>query len=301
MATHKMGDELMPVTANGTSYTIEENGETENGRRSRWYVADHLRNKPDVPLLLFVHGNGATYTSLDTTAQGQVRDWLVDNGWAVFEADAGGTSNFGNDAAQQAYIDGLAWVETRIDVGVIVALGVSMGGVAAYWLASLSPFADRVNHVVIQQGVSDLTYRYTATTSGTQVLGNAYGLGWTTTVDMPAWEIAADGHDPMWTDVNAWNGKQVLQLWDDADMTVEWVHHGEKWVQKYGSFADVEVIGTSGNGHTFHAGHREPTYAFLSQITDPLPQPPLEREDVWRVHQYRIVGDDMRLYPVKFR
>lgn len=118
----------MALTASGTAYTVEENGETENGRRSRWYVADHLRNKPDVPLLLFVHGNGATYTSLDTTAQGQVRDWLVDNGWAVFEADAGGTSNFGNDAAQQAYIDGLAWVETRIDVGVIVALGVSMGG-----------------------------------------------------------------------------------------------------------------------------------------------------------------------------
>lgn len=290
----------MALTSSGTAYTVEENGETENGLRARWYVADHLRDKPDVPLLLFVHGNGATYTSLDTTAQGQVRDWLVDNGWAVFEADAGGTSNFGNDAAQQAYIDGLAWVDSRINVGTIAALGVSMGGVAAYWLASLSPFADRVNHVVIQQGVSDLTYRYTATTSGTQVLGNAYGLGWTTTVDMPAWEIAADGHDPMWTDVSAWNGKQVLQLWDDADMTVEWVHHGEKWVQKYGSFADVEVIGTSGNGHTFHAGHREPTYAFLSQITSPLPQPPLERGNVWRVHQYRIVGDDMRLYPLNF-
>lgn len=290
----------MALTSSGTAYTVEENGETENGLRARWYVADHLRDKPDVPLLLFVHGNGGTYLTLDTTAQGQVRDWLVDNGWAVFEADAGGGSNFGNDAAQQAYIDGLAWIESRIDVGVIAALGVSMGGVAAYWLASLAPFADRVNHVVIQQGVSDLTYRYTATTSGTQVLGYHYGLGWTTTVDMPAWEIAADGHDPMWTDVNAWNGKQVLQLWDDADMTVEWAHHGEKWVQKYGSFADVEVIGTSGNGHTFHAEHREPTYAFLSQITSPLPQPPLERGNVWRVHQYRIVGGDMRLYPLIF-
>ena len=290
----------MALTSSGTAYTVEENGETENGLRARWYVADHLRDKPDVPLLLFVHGNGGTYLTLDTTAQGQVRDWLVDNGWAVFEADAGGGSNFGNDAAQQAYIDGLAWIESRIDVGVIATLGVSMGGVAAYWLASLAPFADRVNHVVIQQGVSDLTYRYTATTSGTQVLGYHYGLGWTTTVDMPAWEIAADGHDPMWTDVNAWNGKQVLQLWDDADMTVEWAHHGEKWVQKYGSFADVEVIGTSGNGHTFHAEHREPTYAFLSQITSPLPQPPLERGNVWRVHQYRIVGGDMRLYPLNF-
>lgn len=290
----------MPITPDGTAYTIEENGETENGARARWYVADHLRASTEVPLLLFSHGNGATYTSLDTTAQGQIRDWLVDHGWAVFEADSGGTSNFGNDAAQQSFIDGLAWVDSRIDVGTIAAMGVSMGGVAAYWMASLSPMADRINHVIIQQGVSDLTYRYTATTSGTQVLGYAYGIGWSPTVNMDAWNIAADGHDPMWTELSAWEGKHVLQLWDDADATVAWEDHGEKWVGKYGQIATTEVVGTAGYGHTFNPSHRAAAYDFLSRVIAPPTIPPQEQGEVWKIRQHRIVGDDFRLYPIAF-
>lgn len=287
----------MPTTPSGTAYTVAER--TGAGGNMRWYVADDIRGDLDVPLLLFAHGNGGSYVSLDTTASGEVRDWLVDNGWAVFEADAGGSSNFGNDAAQAAYVEGLAWVESEIDVGVIAALGVSMGGVIAYWLASLAPFAARVNHLVIQQGVSDLTYRYTATTSGTQVLGYAYGLGWSTVVDLPAWEAATVGHEPMDTDPSAWVGKTVLQLWDDADATVAWGNHGQAWVTKYGSAATVVVVGTSGFGHTFHSGHRTPTYTFLAALLppeQPVVDPPPRDDVVWVVQQHRIVGDDLRIY-----
>lgn len=291
----------MALTARGTAYTIEENGETEPGLRARWYVADHLRNMPDIPLLIYVHGNGGTYTSMNN--QSALQAWLIDNGWAVFESDSGSTSNFGNDDAQAANIEGLAWVESRISVGVIAGLGVSMGGVLTYWLASLAPFADRVNHIVIQQGVTDLTYRYTATTSGTQVLGYHYGIGWTTVVDMDAWEVVADGHDPMWTDPSVWEGKKVLQLWDADDPTVVWSNHGEKWVAKYGDVADVEILGTTGQGHSYRTEHLEATYAFLTAITAP-PEPPEPTpgpgiwDDLWVYKGLRIVGGDLRLYPL---
>ena len=286
------------TTASGTPFTtVVRDGA---GGKQRYHLSDAARASGGVvPAMLFSHGAGGTYESMDQSPTVRaIRDHAVDLGMIVYEADSGGSANNGNDAAQQSMVEGVAWLDETVTVGPIVVFGVSMGNIIGYWNSSLAPHANRVAYTIVQEGVTDLTHWYTVTPLQTKIVGNAYGLGWTETVQMEAWVAATEGHDPMRTDPAVWRGRRVFQIWDTADATVPWEDHGKKWVERFGGSADVEVMGTEGMGHTVHASHRDAIITRLDELfaPPPLPPRPLRDEPVWRVSGMTIVGADRALY-----
>lgn len=290
----------MPTTLSGITYTPEY-GTTTDGGACRWYMDDTRHGDLDVPLMVFVHGSGGTVESFGNTRWDTVRDYLIDQGWAVVEGDAGGTTNWGNQTSRDAYLEMVAWVERKIDVGQLAVIGQSMGGINSSWLASMSPLAGRVIALVVQNGVTDLVGRYEAAPEGieTRIYNAAYGVNdGKDAKDVAAFTAAAGPHSPMTFPLSAWAGQHVLHVWSLADTTVPPTTNGMAWVTKYGpSTALTSTHENAAGGHYVVPADSAAIVAFMTEVTAPdVPEPPA-RGVVYLVQSMSVVGADGKLYP----
>lgn len=219
----------MPTTATGTAYTITTSTSTGYGT-CLVAVADAHASDADVPTILYAHGASGSYNQFMTLAAWtELRDWLIDNGCAIVEGgggltDSAGAQNWGNANARLAYVAYLAWAAGIIDVGPVVPLGRSMGGVVAPWLYLSSSIASQCVGLIVNSGVQTLSYG-TVSDANTdlrpsgQYFGSAiqaaYGAG-----SYGAFVTASHDHDPMNFDPALWDDAVVLQLVGDADTTV---------------------------------------------------------------------------------
>jgi pimeloyl-ACP methyl ester carboxylesterase len=150
--------------------------------------------------------------------------------------DVAGQQNWGNQNARDAYLAYFAWARAQIDVGPVVVLGRSMGGLVASWLATRSPIAGDIAGVLFNSAVSTLfvgsgpesspvigrssaAYFYT-------VLPGAYGVS----TSNPDWyaqlQAAAAVHAPESWPASVWAGKRVLHCYGTADESVPWTPRG---------------------------------------------------------------------------
>jgi pimeloyl-ACP methyl ester carboxylesterase len=206
----------MPTTTAGTAYTTFT-ATPVGGDQTRWAVADAVADDANVPLLVYCHGNSGAYNQFSTTPAWQgLREWIVDNGWAWVESDGGGGTSWGGPAARASYEAAATHVRGILDIGPIVVLGRSMGGLVAYWLYTQSSFAADCVGLIISSGTTDLAHRYAVADSGVKAeMRVAYGAA-----NDGAFATNSIGYDPMLFDLSAWDGTNVLQVIGTADTTV---------------------------------------------------------------------------------
>lgn len=236
----------MPITQNGTAYTVYSS--TETGYGTAYYaVSDAAKNNSDIPTILYAHGaQGASNQFATLPAWQGLRDWLIDGGCAWIEGgggitDADGAQGWGNAGSRAAYVAYLNWAAGLIDIGPVVPLGRSMGGLVAPWLYLSSSIASLCVGLIVNSGVQTLTYgelnsivlnpdlpandpgqtsyppRLSRRPTGqyfSPKIWEAYGA-----TDFASFSEAAHDYDPMNFDPALWNGKKVLQLVGDKDYT----------------------------------------------------------------------------------
>lgn len=266
----------MPTTPNGTAYTVYPF--TSSAGESCWRaIADGSFSDPDVPLVIFCHGNpGTDVTSADQQfTQGYTvqRNWLIDNGWGYVEGHGAG-ANWGNQDARAAYramyVDTLAvW-----DVGWNVVIGRSMGGLIGAYLASRDPMISRrCRGFVHLSATADLTNRYsTASASDKAALLAAYDAP-----DQSSLMWAVRDYDPLLVDPAAWFGRNAIVQYDTSDTAVPPTVNAIPWMDRFGDqLAMLQTHVTSGGNHNTtpnNAGHAAATVQFFQDVLIPYVEP----------------------------
>lgn len=269
----------MPTTSTGTAYTITETTTTGYGT-CLIAVADSHADDVAVPTILYSHGAGGGYNQFMTLgAWTELRDWLIDNGCAIVEGaggftDAEGGQNWGNPTARLAYVAYLEWAATIVDVGPVVPLGRSMGGVIAPWLYLRSSIASQCVGLIVNSGVQTLSYgtisdpdtslRPTGQYFGTAIQG-AYGVS-----GYSAFVTASSDHDPMNFDPSLWDGKKVMQLVGDVDTTVSPTTRGAYPLRAiYAGRPEVDILDVRiGGDHSATNGSYLQVAAMTSFLSD---------------------------------
>lgn len=286
----------MPTTPNGTAYSTHA-FKTPSGDQALWGVADHRLRASGVPTVVYTHGNSGAYNQFAATAAfAGTRNWMIDNGWAWVESAGGGLSSWGNAAARRSYAEAFAHVNSILNVGKVVVLGRSMGGLVAYWLFLYEPtISAKAVGLIVNSGTTDLMRRIGAP-PGDGSIRSAFGLA----ADGSDWDSKLPGFDPMQYPVEAWSGKKVLQLYGTADTTVPPDIHGQAWIKKYAAacaFADVDV--RIGGDHSTENGSYLQTSAmtgFLSRLTDAPADPFPAPSAVFKLERAYFIGENNILY-----
>lgn len=122
----------MPNTSNGTAYTTYT--ATPSGAGQILWAKPNTATT-DIPIVLYLHGANGGYNQFTTlSAWSGLRDWLIDNGWGWIEGAGGGAQPWGNAASRAAYRAAFDHVDARLDIGPVVILARSMGGLVGHWL-----------------------------------------------------------------------------------------------------------------------------------------------------------------------
>lgn len=284
----------MPVTPNGTEYTVHA-ATLGTNNLTHWAVPVNAPSA-DVPLLVYTHGNtGAANQFTSFTAWAGLRNWWLDHGGAYVEGYGNG-SEFGNQGTRDQYEQSVLHVMSLIDVGQIVVLARSMGGIVGYWLASKSPVVSpKCTALIVSSGTTNLTARVGGP-PGYPDFRAWFGLN----ADGSNFEAVMNAFDPMRQPLADWSGRKVMQLWGTADTTVDPDVHGKAWAAKYG--AAVALLATDerpGGDHTQSNGSYLQTTQMTSFITAAtgIGAAP-GRKPVLSVERMFLVGGDRRLYPV---
>ncbi|NKR75862.1 alpha/beta hydrolase [Rhodococcus hoagii] len=288
----------MPATSSGTSYTVYTSAGTGYGTAA-YAVADAHKNDTDIPTILYTHGAGGAYNQFATLAAWSgLRDWIIDHGGAWVEGSGGlteaaGQGNWGNTGARAAYVAYLEWAATKIDIGPVIPLGRSMGGVIAPWLYLRSPIASQCAGMIVSSGVQTLTYGTRDSVNGAlkptgqyfgQAILDAYGAA-----DYAEFVTKSADFDPMNFMPSLWDGKKVLQLVGTADATVPRAVRGADPLRAIysGRLSDDRFDVREGGDHSQGNG----TYlqvsamtAFLTDIAFANVGPPKEPQS------YRVLG-----------
>jgi len=266
----------MPTTPAGTQYTVYP-FTSSAGESCRRAIADGSFSDPDVPLVIFCHGNpGTDDTSADQQfTQGYTvqRNWLIDNGWGYVEGHGAG-ANWGNQDARAAYramyVDTLAvW-----DVGWNVVIGRSMGGLIGAYLASRDPMISRrCRGFVHLSATADLTNRYsTASASDKAALLAAYDAP-----DESSLMWAVRDHDPLLVSPPAWHERRAIVQYDTGDVSVPPTVNAIPWIDRFGpELEPLRTYVTSGGNHNTtpnDPGHAAATIAFLQEVLVPYEEP----------------------------
>lgn len=219
----------MPTTPNGTEYTYE--AQQIDDEVIRWGVATAAHDTPAIPALIYCHGNGGTSDSFHRlNAWAGLRNWWLDYGGVFIEGTGGGPSEWGGPRQRIAYELQHEYVSTELDLGPVIVLGRSMGGLVSYWLTTQSTFADKVAGLIVNSGVTDMAYRYTY---GNDLNKRQFRAAFGADDDAEFWDLS-EGYDPMLFPTDLWANKQVIQLFGTADDVVEGEHHAVPWGTKYG-------------------------------------------------------------------
>ena len=266
----------MPTTPNGTAYTVYS-FTSSAGEPCRRAIADASFSDPDVPLVIFCHGNpGTDVSSADFqfgAGYATQRNWLLDNGWGYVEGHGAG-ANWGNQASRAAYramyVDTLAvW-----DVGWNVVIGRSMGGLIGAYLASRDPMISRrCRGFVSLSGTADLTNRYsTASASDKAALLAAYAAP-----DESSLMWAVRDNDPLLVDPAAWYGRNAIIQYDTGDVSVPPSVNALPWVERFASQLTIsrttETTGGDHNSTPNSPVHAAATIQFLQDVLIPYVEP----------------------------
>jgi pimeloyl-ACP methyl ester carboxylesterase len=221
----------MPNTPNGTAYTLFN---TNVGSYGECYygVPNSLIAASNIPTVLYAHGANGSSSDLSTaTRWALLRNWLADNGWAWIEGIGGGNS-WGNDIAQAAYPAYLDYVETQLDIGIVVVMGRSMGGLISAWLYAMSPIKERFSGWINNSAVSTIfTGDHDPAAASIDKpsarwftsMWDAYGVSSFDEMVLNADAIANAPENwlsSVWTDLN------ILSMYGDADTSVPWNTRG---------------------------------------------------------------------------
>jgi Serine aminopeptidase, S33 len=114
-------------------------------------TADGIR-RGGRPLVMFLHGAGVDHRAPVSQRADAFTQAMVDRGYLVAASDAHGTV-WGTEHSQRDYRRLYRWVDERYDVGPVVLLSQSMGGIPGLHLLA----DDAIPHVVGWVGVSPVT------------------------------------------------------------------------------------------------------------------------------------------------
>jgi pimeloyl-ACP methyl ester carboxylesterase len=211
----------MPATPSGTVYTMRD-FTPAGGDLSRYAVADHLATATGIRTLLYCHGAGGLYDDFSVAQWNQMRHAIIDAGWAYIEGTGGGDITWGNNASRSSYEKAFQHVDGILDLGPVVVLGRSGGGLVAAWLGTQSPvIAPRCAGMIFNSATQDLAYRFA---QGPNDIAPAYGIA---NINDPAeYQTKTAGHDPMLFPLSAWQGRNAMWLVGTADTTVPPGPHG---------------------------------------------------------------------------
>lgn len=266
----------MPTTPNGTAYTVYS-FTSSAGEPCRRAIADASFSDPDVPLVIFCHGNpGVDTSSADFQfSQGYTtqRNWLMDNGWGYVEGHGAG-ANWGNQDARAAY---RAMYDDTLgvwDVGWNVVIGRSMGGLVGAYLASRDPkISRRCRGFVHLSATADLTNRYsTASASDRAALLAAYDAP-----DETSLMWAVRDHDPLLVLPEAWYQRNAIVQYDTGDVSVPPAINAIPWFDRFGPQLTIgRTVSTTGGDHNSTPNnpvHAAATIAFLQDVLIPYEEP----------------------------
>lgn len=312
----------MPLTASGTSYTVYTATIPGLGR-CRWIIADNAVGRADVPALLYAHGaNGGVGSFSGGSSWTLLRDWWMDIGGVVIEGEGGAPdasgvtfNHWGNQMNRDAYMAYFGHVAAIVDIGIVVPVGSSMGGLITKWLATRSPIAYRCPGLLSFAGVGTLfvgdydtvpgntptnitqqSARYFTSTTG---IAAAYGAS---SYDQLV-TLAADHAPENWTP-NVWAGKRILEMYADNDIAVPWWPRGSSRLREIRAGqpqADIAELHTGLTvGHDLSTGvgmHFPVVQDFLTGLLPaPEPQPDPKNAFVARWGYTRRAG---KLYPIR--
>lgn len=287
----------MPVTSMGTAYTTYTTT-LPNGDAALYAVADAVKLTADIPLILYTHGDTGAYNQFaNLSAWASMRNWLIDHGIAWVESAGGGGSTWGNAAARVSYQQAYAWVVTQIDVGAVVVLGRSMGGVVAPWLYLYGAFASQCVGLILNSAVVGLRLRL-GSPPGVNGIRTAYGLA----TDGSDWDAKLAGYDPLDFPAADWTGKKVLSLVGDADTTVPPSINTDMLRAHFAGYPTVDDLYVRpGGDHSQTNGTYldvDPMAAFLTDVFG-LSTPPTDDPTLYRAlnrYEWRT-GDRYALTP----
>jgi pimeloyl-ACP methyl ester carboxylesterase len=264
----------VPSTAAGTAYTVFTDSSDPDAGTARWAYRDSLEGASNIPTILYLHGAGAGSNQFETlTAWTTLRNWLIDNGWAWIEGTGGGTQPWGNAASRTAYRATFDIADAEFDIGPLVILARSMGGLAGHWLFTQDPVI-KVRSVgfIGNSEVANLAAAY-ASGNWTDAMRAAYGVS--TDVGFAS---ASEGFDPLLFSASLWAGKKVLEIVGTADTTVPRADHGLAMRTHWAGQPALDLLTTrSGGDHSGTNGSYlevDAMTAFLLEVTGEAPEPP---------------------------
>lgn len=267
----------------------------------------------EIPMIVYVHGAGGSYETWWKARQewdAWLREWFVDQGWAILECDGGptppeppnppgsGPSNWGGPVGRQSYKEALDWVVTQLDVGPMVSYSFSMGGLINYWLASQSPYADRIQGMIVSCGTTDLASRYHL------AFNHIWGVEPVDVLDKPQFVQKSAGYNPMDFPLADWEGRRVLQIYGETDLGLPYAMQGGPWVDKYGAvLGTLEVVPQPNVGHWTARPAYDAIRAFAPLVAaDYIPpySPPTSNVAgaSWIAESVHLVGAGRELLPV---
>jgi hypothetical protein len=314
----------MPVTANGTVYTVYT-ATIEGLGRCRWIVADNARTRTNLPTILYAHGaNGGLGSFSGGAGTAEFRDWLMDHGWVLIEGEGGPYDStgasfnwWGAPISRQAYRAYFLHVAQLLSIGIVVAMGASMGGLVTKWLATRSDIASRIVGYLGLAAVATLFYgNYDTVPTDTpnninQRSGryfspsilDAYGV--TTYEDL---ETAAASSAPELWEPSVWANKRILEVYADNDIAVPFTPRGAARLRELrAGIPPVDIahsIGTfttgpEGKGHDLAAGWGMPMDVvtdFLTSLIPPVDPDPGPTEAFYATSGYFVYDGDR--YPI---
>lgn len=216
-----------------------------DGSNFRVWMPKTYDSRIPAPLCIFSHGSttgGAEWAWSNVPMRG-VLVALLNAGYIVAATQAGpgalGDDNWGRQAAIDDEVELYEWVVARYNVGSVVRVAASMGG-----LVSLLGLAERRIPTVAWVGimpVTNLANMY-AISSRKATIRAAYGF----TLDAQ-YVAATEGHDPMLLTSNAFRGIPMRFYASPADTDVSKAANSDLFAAKVSRWApEAEVVVCSG-------------------------------------------------------
>lgn len=264
----------MPTTPNGTVYTTTT-FTNALGEQSLFAVADAVRNNPNLRSVGWAHGAAGTYNQLMTlSALNAFRDRCLDAGIVVWEGLGGGSQPWGNQRSQDSYDATFDHVDSVLDIGQVVVIGRSMGGVVMVRMYLDRRGSDlRFKGVVVNSGVQDLDWAYDWDGGRwTAAFNSAWGV-----TSKAGFQAASVGMNPVDGPASRWDGANVLQMWGDADPLVPAQYNASVMRAMYAGHPAINQydINPNGDHSTTNGSYKrvDEMMNFIDLVTGVTPPP----------------------------
>lgn len=207
-------------------------------------------NSSGVKVCMFFHGSGGddylSHISSFSGTQFAARDTvlgLMADGWTVISSTGGPiTDHWGNPNSWSATQAALAWLKSIVNVGTLVVVGQSMGGLSSLRAAA---FYDGVSKWYGIAPCTNLDWLYLNQPAFTASMNTAYGSS-----DHATFLTASAGCDPMTFAVTEFDGLEMRAAASYSDVTVDRVNNTDALVTRLGAHPASFTVLTSTGGHS---------------------------------------------------